>query len=79
LSSIRGQDWYNDLAQPARAVCPQLDRLCELLEAAGAQYQVAGSGSSVAVFGDHDVVWDAFPEEIRNKEQMWVAQTRLVT
>lgn len=79
IDSVQGHDWYNDLAEPARAACPPLDRLCELLDGIGARYQVAGSGSSVAVFGKHDDVWNAFPDEIRNKDTMWVAQTRLVT
>lgn len=45
----RGDRWRNDLAAPARAACPQLDRLCTALEDAGGTPLVCGSGATVAV------------------------------
>lgn len=39
----------NDLARPARAACPELDRLCVALEDAGGTPLVCGSGATVAV------------------------------
>lgn len=39
----------NDLAAPARAACPELDRLCVALSDAGGAPLVCGSGATVAV------------------------------
>ncbi|MCW2925202.1 MAG: ispE [Thermoleophilia bacterium] len=39
----------NDLAGPARAACPELDRLCTALADAGGAPLVCGSGATVAV------------------------------
>ena len=39
----------NDLAAPARASCPELERLCTALADAGGEPLVCGSGSTVAV------------------------------
>lgn len=39
----------NDLAAPARAACPELDRLCTALADAGGMPLVCGSGATVAV------------------------------
>jgi 4-diphosphocytidyl-2-C-methyl-D-erythritol kinase len=39
----------NDLAGPARAVCPEVDRLCGALADAGGDPLVCGSGATVAV------------------------------
>jgi 4-diphosphocytidyl-2-C-methyl-D-erythritol kinase len=39
----------NDLAAPARAACPELDRLCTALADAGGEPLVCGSGATVAV------------------------------
>jgi 4-diphosphocytidyl-2-C-methyl-D-erythritol kinase len=45
----RTADLRNDLAAPARAACPELDRLCLALADAGGAPLVCGSGATVAV------------------------------
>src|SRR5207253_2896696 len=45
----RAKERRNDLAGPARAACPQLDRLCQALADAGGHPLVCGSGATVAV------------------------------
>ena len=45
----RAKDRRNDLAGPARAACPELDRLCSALADAGGTPLVCGSGATVAV------------------------------
>jgi 4-diphosphocytidyl-2-C-methyl-D-erythritol kinase len=45
----RSKDRRNDLARPARAACPELDRLCTALADAGGAPLVCGSGATVAV------------------------------
>ncbi|MCB0879312.1 MAG: 4-(cytidine 5'-diphospho)-2-C-methyl-D-erythritol kinase [Thermoleophilia bacterium] len=44
----RSKDRRNDLAGPARAACPELDRLCTALADAGGHPLVCGSGATVA-------------------------------
>ena len=45
----RAKSRRNDLAAPARAACPELDRLCAALADAGGEPLVCGSGATVAV------------------------------
>ncbi|MCW2928897.1 MAG: hypothetical protein JWM86_2865, partial [Thermoleophilia bacterium] len=45
----RPKDRRNDLAAPARAACPELDRLVTALEDAGGVPLICGSGATVAV------------------------------
>jgi 4-diphosphocytidyl-2-C-methyl-D-erythritol kinase len=46
---VRTEARRNDLAAPARAACPELDRLCGALADAGGVPLVCGSGATVAV------------------------------
>jgi 4-diphosphocytidyl-2-C-methyl-D-erythritol kinase len=46
---VRTSEHRNDLAEPARAACPELDRLCAALADAGGVPLVCGSGATVAV------------------------------
>lgn len=46
---VREKSRRNDLAVPARAACPQLERLCVALADAGGVPLVCGSGATVAV------------------------------
>jgi 4-diphosphocytidyl-2-C-methyl-D-erythritol kinase len=46
---VREKARRNDLAAPARAACPELDRLCGALADAGGVPLVCGSGATVAV------------------------------
>ncbi len=48
-SFVKAKGRRNDLAVPARAACPELDRLCAALADAGGMPLVCGSGATVAV------------------------------
>ncbi|WP_299327511.1 4-(cytidine 5'-diphospho)-2-C-methyl-D-erythritol kinase [Parasphingopyxis sp.] len=73
-------DWRNDLAAPARAIAPAIDKVMAVLEAASGAYFVRMSGSGATCFALFDTAGDrdaAAAAIARDNPEWWTMRSAL--